>query len=38
MANAAVHEFVDDLIVRSTTYVDVDEAIAAAERIARERA
>ncbi len=38
MANAAVHEFVDGLIVRSTTYVDVDEANAAAERLARERA
>lgn len=37
MANAAVHEFADGLIVRSTTYVDVDEARAAAGRLARER-
>jgi ketosteroid isomerase-like protein len=37
MQNAAVHEFVDDLIVRSTTYTDIDEARAAAERRAEER-
>jgi ketosteroid isomerase-like protein len=37
LRNAAVYEFVDGLIERSTTYVGVDEARAAAERLARER-
>jgi ketosteroid isomerase-like protein len=36
MRNAAVHEFVDGLIVRSTTYMDIDEARAVAERVATE--
>jgi ketosteroid isomerase-like protein len=34
MQNAAVHEFIDGLIVRSTTYMDIDEARDIAERLA----
>jgi hypothetical protein len=34
----AVTEWVDGLIVRNTTYTDIDEARAAAERLAEERA
>ena len=33
----AVTEWVDGLIVRNTTYTDIDEARAAAERLAEER-
>ncbi len=34
---ASVAEWRDELIVRNTTYTDIDEARAAAERLARER-
>jgi ketosteroid isomerase-like protein len=34
---AAVMEWADGLIVRNTTYTDIDEARAAAERLAQER-
>jgi ketosteroid isomerase-like protein len=34
LRNASVHTFVDGLIVRSVSYVDVDEGRAAAERLA----
>lgn len=37
LRNATVHAFVDGLIVRSTTYVDIEEGLAAAERLAGER-
>lgn len=37
LRNTAVHTFGDGLIVRSTTYMDIDEARAAAERLAEER-
>jgi ketosteroid isomerase-like protein len=34
----SVAEWIDDLMVRNTTYTDIDEARAAAERLAEERA
>ena len=34
---ASVAEWIDDLMVRNTTYTDIDEARAAAERLADER-
>jgi ketosteroid isomerase-like protein len=34
---ASVAEWIDGLIVRNTTYTDIDEARAAAERLAQER-
>ena len=34
---ASVAEWIDDLMVRNTTYTDIDEARAAAERLAEER-
>jgi ketosteroid isomerase-like protein len=37
LRNAAVYKFVDGLIVEATTHVEVDEARAAAERLAEER-
>jgi ketosteroid isomerase-like protein len=37
LRNAAVHTFVEGLIVRSTTHMDIDEARAVAERLAEER-
>ena len=37
LRNAVVNEFKDGFVVRSTTYVDVEEARAAAERLAEER-
>jgi ketosteroid isomerase-like protein len=38
LRNAVVYEFMDGLIERSTTYVEIDQARAAAERLAAERA
>lgn len=38
LQNAVVYVFVNGLIVRSTTHVDIDEARAAAKRLAEERA
>lgn len=38
LRNASVHTFVAGLIVRSTSYVDVNEGRVAAERLAGERA
>ena len=37
LRNGAVHIFVDGLIVQSRSYVDIDEARSAAERLAEER-
>jgi hypothetical protein len=33
----SVAEWIDDLMVRNTTYTDIDEARTAAERLAEER-
>ena len=37
LRNAVVYEFKQGFVVRSSTYVDIDEARAAAERLAEER-